>query len=143
MALNQGKTWHKIVIVNEHSHGIPTTHHTVFRELYFARYIDWFLTTPLLLLDLGLLAGMSGAHILMAIIADMIMILSGLFAAFGQERTGQKWGWYAVACIAYLLIIWHLALNGRTTAYAKNSKVGNFFVAIAAFTIIVWTAYPM
>jgi bacteriorhodopsin len=50
-----------------------------------ARYVDWSLTTPLLLLDLGFLAGMSGGHIIMAIAADIIMILTGLFAAYGSE----------------------------------------------------------
>ncbi|KAF1817412.1 family A G protein-coupled receptor-like protein [Eremomyces bilateralis CBS 781.70] len=143
MALGQGKTLHRTVVVHEHKHGIPPVYHTIYRELYYARYIDWFLTLPLLLLDLTLLAGVSGGHILMTVLASMIMALSGLFSALGAEGTGQKWGWYAVACIAYLVVIWHLAIHGRAAAYARNSKVGNFFVAIAGYTIIVWTAYPV
>lgn len=71
------------------------THSTV----YWARYVDWSVTTPLLLLDLALLAGLSGGHIFIAVVADIIMILTGLFAAFGSEDTPQKWGWYAIACI--------------------------------------------
>ena len=85
----------------------------------------------------------NGAHILMAIIADVIMILTGLFAAFGSEGTAQKWGWYAIACIAYLVVVWHLAIHGRATALAKGGKVGGFFASIAGFTFILWTAYPM
>jgi len=122
---------------------VPDIHHVVKRQVFWARYVDWALTTPLLLLDLGFLAGLSGAHITMAIVADLIMILTGLFAAFGIEGTPQKWGWYTIAVISYLVVIWHLAVNGRAQAHARSQQVGSFFVAIAGFTILVWTAYPI
>ena len=75
-----------------HDHGPDTVRH-VYREVYWARYVDWSLTTPLLLLDLALLAGLSGANIIVIIVADLIMILTGLFAAYGQDNS-QKWGEY-------------------------------------------------
>lgn len=142
MATGHGVAIHK-TIVRHHNDNLKDTFTSVYRQVFWARYIDWCLTTPLLLLDLSLLAGLSGAHILMAIAADVIMILTGLFAAFGSEGSAQKWGWYAIACIAYLVVIWHLAVNGRARAQAKGQKVGSFFVAIAGFTLIVWTAYPI
>lgn len=86
---------------------------------------------------------MNGGDILIAIVADVIMILTGLFAAFGSEDTPQKWGWYAIACVAYLVVIWQLVVHGRSAATAKSGKVGNFFAAIGGFTLIIWTVYPM
>ena len=62
-----------------------------YRQIYWARYVDWSLTTPLLLLDLAFLAGLSGGDMVVAVVADLIMVLTGLFAAFGQSE-GQKWG---------------------------------------------------
>ena len=79
----------------------------------------------------------------MLLVADLIMILTGLFAAFGSEGTPQKWGWYTIACIAYLVVIWHLAVHGRALASAKGGKVGKFFAAIGGFTLVIWTIYPM
>lgn len=114
----------------------------IHRSVYWARYVDWSLTTPLLLLDLALLAGLSGGNILIAIVADVIMVLTGLFAGFGNGST-QKWGWYAIACIAYIILIWQLAITGRATAARKGGKVGNFFAAIGGFTLVIWTVYPM
>ena len=96
-----------------------------------------------MLLDLALLAGLNGGQIFITIVADIIMILTGLFAAFGSEDTPQKWGWYAIACIAYLVVIWMLVVHGRGAAQAKGGKVGNFFAAIGGFTLIIWTVYPM
>jgi len=142
MASGTGKSYHHIVKTDKNKH-VPDTHHDIYREVYWARYVDWSVTTPLLLLDLLLLAGASGGSIVMAVIADLIMILTGLFAAFGSENTPQKWGWYAIACIAYIFVLWHLIINGRASASAKGGKVGSFYAAIGGFTIIIWTVYPI
>ncbi|KAF2192319.1 family A G protein-coupled receptor-like protein [Zopfia rhizophila CBS 207.26] len=142
MATGHGVSYNHVRTRHSHHH-VPDTYHDIYRQVFWARYVDWSLTTPLILLDLSILAGLNGAHILMAIVADVIMFLTGLFAAFGSEGTPQKWGWYAIACIAYLVVIWHLAVNGRAQAQARSPKVGQFFFAITGFTIIVWTAYPI
>ncbi|KAK8214331.1 putative opsin protein [Phyllosticta capitalensis] len=142
MATGHGVAYHHVQVRESHSH-VPDTYADVYREVYWARYVDWSLTTPLLLLDLCLLAGIDGGHTIIAIAADLIMILTGLFAAFGTEGTPQKWGWYAIACIAYLVLVWHLAVHGNRFASAKGSKVSKFFGAIATFTLILWTAYPI
>ncbi|KAI6955359.1 hypothetical protein KC321_g15807, partial [Hortaea werneckii] len=82
MASGHGASYHHVVERESHKH-VPDTTHDIYREVYYARYIDWSITTPLLLLDLCLLAGMNGGSILIAIVADLIMILTGLFAAYG------------------------------------------------------------
>jgi len=93
MATGTGFRLNFIVLHERHLHGIPDTLKTVIRQVFWARYVDWTLTTPLILLDLFLLAGMSGANILVAVVADLIMCLTGLFAAFGHKDSGSKWGW--------------------------------------------------
>lgn len=142
MAAGHGVGWHHTTEEQHHKH-VPSTQHDIYRQVYWARYVDWTVTTPLLLLDLALLAGLPGANILIAIVADIIMVLTGLFASFGSEQNAQKWGWYAIACIAYLVVIWQLVVHGRHAATAKGGKVGNFFAAIGGFTLIIWTVYPM
>lgn len=142
MASGHGISYHHTVEREAHKH-VPDTEHDIYRQVYWARYVDWAFTTPLLLLDLCLLAGMNGGSITMAIVADIIMIITGLFAAFGAEGTPQKWGWYAIACIAYLVVIWQLAYHGRSMAMNKGGKVGNFFAAIGGFTLVIWTVYPI
>jgi len=141
MATGDGVNYNKIVETETHKH-VPDTQEVLYREVYYARYIDWSVTTPLLLLDLALLAGLSGANILVAIVADLIMILTGLFAAYGSS-SGQKWGWYIIACVAYLAIIYQLGFNGRHAAANKDGKTKAFFAAISGFTLILWTVYPI
>lgn len=142
MATGHGTSLH-CVNVRDHNDHVPDTFHEECREVFFARYVDWALTTPLLLLDLCLLAGIDGAHTLMAIVADVIMVLTGLFAAYGSERTAQKWGWYTIACISYIFVIWHVALHGSSVVKAKGTKVVKLFGSLGLFTFILWTAYPI
>ena len=141
MATGDGISFDHIVIKETHKHAADTIQ-DIYRQVYWARYVDWSITTPLLLLDLSFLAGLSGANILVTVVADLIMILNGLFAAFGTGA-GQQWGYYAMGCLAYLVVIYQLAVHGRAQAMAKDNKTGSFFTAIAGFTLVLWTIYPM
>ncbi|KAK4936756.1 hypothetical protein LTR66_015292, partial [Elasticomyces elasticus] len=142
MANGDGVNFHKIVETVSHKHGLPDTTEITYRQVYWARYVDWSVTTPLLLLDLCLMAGLNGTSILVAIIADIIMVLTGLFAAYG-DKDSQKWGWYIWACIAYLVIVYQVAVNGKAAAQSKDGKTKAFFAALAAFTFVLWTIYPI
>mgnify|MGYP003624094080 CR=1 FL=1 len=45
-----------------------------YRSIFYVRYIDWVITTPLLLLDLLLTAGMPWPTIFFVIVVDEIMV---------------------------------------------------------------------
>src|ERR1700753_3931799 len=107
MATGSGFTLNHFRWTERHDHGVPDTYRHVHREVYWVRYVDWLLTTPLILLDLSLLAGLNGANLFSLIVANKVMVLSGLFAAmtpssswFTQREPvsrlptrGSKWGW--------------------------------------------------
>jgi len=141
MACGDGASMITTIIKETHKH-VPTTHTIYIREVFWARYVDWALTTPLLLLDLSLLAGLSGANILVAIVADLVMVLTGLFAALGNKDS-QSWGYYAMGCVAYLVIIYLLAVPGRRSALKKEPSAKKFTAAISIFTLVIWTVYPV
>lgn len=141
MAVGDG-VYNKEITIKETQKHVPDTFQTIYREVYWARYVDWSVTTPLLLLDLALLAGLSGANITVAVVSDIIMILTGLFAAVTSD-VNSKWGYYAIGIIAYLVVIYQLAINGRNVASTKDSKTATFYAAIGGFTLILWTIYPM
>lgn len=45
------------------------------RQIYWARYVDLAITTPLILLELTVLAGLPGVEILFVLVGDVVMIL--------------------------------------------------------------------
>ena len=71
MATGGGHTFHLVNVIHHKQH--PTE--LIFRPIYWARYVEWAITTPLVLLDLTLLAGLPGAEILLAVFAGVTMIL--------------------------------------------------------------------
>lgn len=142
MAVGDGISIRTSTYVEKHHGRIPDLTLTVQREVYWARYVDWALTTPLLLVDLSLLAGLNGADITVAVVADVIMVLTGLFAALSDDGR-PRWGYYAIGCLAYLVVVWQLAVGGRATVAKKDNKTATFFYAIAGFTFILWTIYPI
>ncbi|KAI0386636.1 opsin-1 [Hypomontagnella monticulosa] len=139
MATGDGITSHAYVVGRSKLGAVTEI---IKRDVYWARYVDWSLTTPLLLLDLCLLAGANGATILVTLVSDVIMILTGLFAAFSKDGA-QSWGWYAFACIAYLNIVYQVGYKGRNAVSARDNKTRAFFGAISLFTLLLWTAYPI
>lgn len=94
----------------------------VTRSIYYARYIDWALTTPLLLLDLILLGNLTIEHTIRLMFCDLAMILAGLFGAL--LSTNYKWGFYAIACVFLLFIFWDLLISNRNHVYQRDARLG-------------------
>lgn len=129
------------VRARDHHKHVPDTFHDACRQVYWARYVDWLLTFPILTFQLSLLAGIDGAHTIFAIIANIIWVLTGLFSAVGHANTAQKWGWYAISLVAYIFVIWHLALHGTQSARARGTNVAKLFGGLSGATFVLWTIY--
>lgn len=137
MAAGQGWTFHLVKVIH-HKHS-PTD--LIFRQLYWVRYVDWAITTPLVLIELTVLAGLPGAEVLLVVFADVAIILLDLFATF--THTKVQWGYYAISCVFCLYIIFTLVITSRRAAISRSAKVGRFFTAISLYTIVVWAGYPI
>lgn len=112
-----------------------------FREIFYVRYIDWFITTPLLLLDLLLTAGMPWPTILFVIFVDWIMIITGLVGALVVSR--YKWGFFTFGCFALFYIVYHLGWESRRNANRYGDDVGKAFLFCGSLTSLLWIVYPI
>lgn len=124
MALGQGKT----VI-----EGRPTI---------WVRYVTWFLSTPLLLLDLAYL-GRTSLQITGSLLgANSYMIVTGFVATISANRAiGHIW--YVVSCFAFLATLYLLINQYRKEAERKHPKSKQVFRKLLAFHVVVWTGYPI
>lgn len=113
----------------------------LYREIFYVRYIDWVITTPLLLTDLLLTAGMPWPSVLFTILIDEIMIVTGLAGAL--VRTSYKWGYFAFGCAALFYIIYQLAWEARKHANAMGKDIGTAFLQCGSLTALLWTLYPI
>ncbi len=115
-------------------------------NFYFARYLDWLFTTPLLLTALSLTA-MHGALrrpglLLGVVVSDVIMILTALF--FGLSAVVWiKWTWFAISCGAFLAVYYVIWTGLRDEANTQREDVRATFVRNAALLSVVWFVYPL
>ena len=116
------------------------------QEVYLARYLDWIVTTPLLLFVLAssgmFFRPLDKTTIATLIGLDVIMILSGLFADL-TARGPVQWFWFIVGCVCMGLIFWILWDRVRREAFAHNDDIGRSYTKLAAVFTGLWCGYPL
>lgn len=108
---------------------------------YWARYVDWFFTTPLLLLDLALLAGATKEAIVWLLGLDVMMIATGFFA--GVTAGDIRWIWFAVSSVIFIWLLWVLLAEILKSAKQRPPEVQKKFFQLAIILAVVWTIYPI
>lgn len=115
------------------------------RVVYFARYVDWVVTTPLLLLALAFTAMFQSKEKDKAIIgsligADVFMILTGLVADFSSGF--PKYIWYFLGVIALLIILYIIWYPLRRIAKSSSDELSKHYNRTALYLTVFWIAYP-
>jgi bacteriorhodopsin len=107
------------------------------------RYLDWVLTTPLLLLEFGIIASLTGAPkgtTYRLVMADLVMIITGYFGEIGVPGSAGNYVNFIISSLAWVYIaytIWKLQPTKGTIAL-KNS-INN----MKKFVIFGWMIYPI
>ena len=118
------------------------------------------ITTPLLLLDLLLTAGLPWPTILYTILMDEIMVVTGLVGALIQSRykvfhlshynppklsktNETQWGLYSFGCAAFLFIVWNVGFVAPKYAKALGSDIHRTFLLCGVWTLSLWFLYPV
>ncbi|BGP57445.1 hypothetical protein JCM8202v2_005089 [Rhodotorula sphaerocarpa] len=115
--------------------GIPT------RQVWYARYIDWTITTPMLLLELLLTTGLPLSQIFIVIFFDIAMIETGLIGALVRSR--YKWGFFSFGCMALFLIWYFLLFPARASAARLGSGFYKAYILSASILSFLWLLYPI
>ena len=116
------------------------------RLFYFARYVDWSFTTPLLLLPLAYTAMHSrlrrGDLIAGVLLADVLMIVTAfVFGASTVEWV--KWTWFLVSCVAFLAVLWAMWVPLLRENASEPALVQEAYKRDAAILSVLWILYPV
>lgn len=117
-----------------------------------ARYADWVITTPLLLLGLlavglptvlklknlnyrlGLIIGILGL--------DVYMIATGFLAVLAKSRNAYVW--YGISCLAFIAITVLLFSEVKKLSLHNGGKnVAALYMRLTYFLTVVWIFYPI
>lgn len=111
------------------------------RSIWYARYIDWTITTPLLLLELLLVSGMPLSNIFLTVFWDLVMIETGLIGALVESQ--YKWGFFVFGCVAMFLVFYDLIIIGWSSAKKLDASLGRTYITGTGILLILWTLYPV
>jgi bacteriorhodopsin len=117
--------------------------------IYWARYTDWLFTTPLLLIDLGLLAGASRNELASLVGLDMLMIGTGAVATLantsvlGLGAGGVRLIWWGVSTAFLLVLLYFLfgTLGEKASQLPENAR--SKFSTLRALIVFIWLIYPV
>jgi halorhodopsin len=107
----------------------------------WGRYLTWALSTPLILLALGLLAEVDIADLFAVVTADVGMCVTGLAAALITSSYGLRWAFYVISCAFFVVVLY--ALLARWPANAETAGTDEIFSTLRALTVVLWLGYPI
>jgi bacteriorhodopsin len=116
--------------------------------IYWARYTDWLFTTPLLLIDLGLLAGASRNQITTLVGLDVLMIGTGAIATLTSNgvllgAAGDRLIWWGVSTGLLLVLLYFLFSTLTQEAERLSPDAQSTFKTLRNLVLVAWLVYPV
>jgi sensory rhodopsin len=108
------------------------------------RYIDWLITTPLLLLSFALVVAMAGplkkGMVAKLIVADLIMIVTGYLGEIGEPGSVANYVFFIVSVLAWLYIVYVVF---GVKLLGADAHIERAVTAMKWFVIAGWAIYPL
>lgn len=115
---------------------------------HYARYIDWVVSTPLLLLALAFTAMFyvpkdeRSKTLLFGLVAtDVVMIVCGLFADLSEDSTARL-TWFMCGVGAFVGVLYLVWGPLRQIAVSSDPELGAIYTKLVGFLTILWISYP-
>ncbi|WP_081867919.1 bacteriorhodopsin [Hymenobacter sp. IS2118] len=115
---------------------------------HYARYMDWVVSTPLLLLALAFTAMFyvpkderSKTLLFGLVAADVVMIICGLFADL-SESSNARLLWFMCGVGAFLAVLYVVWVPLRRIATNSDAELGSIYTKLVSFLTFLWFAYP-
>ncbi|NJN85530.1 MAG: bacteriorhodopsin [Leptolyngbyaceae cyanobacterium SL_7_1] len=113
---------------------------------HYARYADWIVTTPLLLLALSWTAMQfikkDWTLIGFLISTQVVVILTGLIADL-SERDWVRYLWYICGVVAFVVVLWGVWNPLRAKARSQGQGLSSLYDKLATYLTAFWIGYPV
>ena len=96
----------------------------VTRQIFFARHVEWIITTPLLVLSLLLLTTFTLSHIFTACFAMVLATTAALLASLTPSK--YKFGYFVlgIAALVYVLVTFVRGIRRAVSGYTASYTFG-------------------
>ncbi|MEM9355740.1 MAG: bacteriorhodopsin, partial [Pseudomonadota bacterium] len=110
------------------------------------RYIDWIITTPLMLIKFPLLLGLGSKakRLFTQLVAlDLFMIVTAYIAEVSAVGSSAWWSFFLVACVAELLIVAVLYTQISDALLDAPQPIAKAVRLMRTFILVGWAIYPI
>ncbi|KIJ66126.1 hypothetical protein HYDPIDRAFT_174817 [Hydnomerulius pinastri MD-312] len=111
------------------------------RQIWYVRYIQWFINAPLLLLMLLSFTGLSVSDILLTMFFAWVLVICGLVGAL--VTSSYKWGYYTFGIFALFYIWYRLHGHARRFPFRGGSHFTRGYHTGAGYLTFIWLLYPI
>ena len=108
---------------------------------YTSRYVDWLLTTPLLILYLTMLCKPGKQLYALLLGLDVALIGLGIVAIFTEGVLSLTL--FGLGAAAYVALAYLLVSELPDRASFASERVGIVFAKLRNVTVVLWTLYPV
>ncbi|KAK9453302.1 hypothetical protein V1511DRAFT_462620 [Dipodascopsis uninucleata] len=117
-----------------------------FRQVFYARYIGWFMVSPLLMINVSFLAGMSWITSLFIACIQEIFVISGLIGSLVPST--YKWGYFTIGVSAWFLVAYNLVYVGyqslgELSATNVHPELKKMYIGLVSCMCLIYSLYPI
>lgn len=113
---------------------------------HYARYVDWIVTTPLLLLALSWTAMQfikkDWTLIGFLMSTQVVVIATGLIADL-SERDWVRYLWYTCGVAAFLVVLWGIWVPLRAKSKSQGRELMELHDKLTVYFTVLWIGYPI
>jgi bacteriorhodopsin len=109
------------------------------RQIFYAKYINWFASWPPLFAAIGIVSGVSWATIVFNITLGWIYVTSFLVSALTESK--YKWGFYTFGLVAYILLASSLIMVPRESV--KRLEIQKHYRYLSFGISFLLLLYPL
>jgi len=106
------------------------------------RDLHWILTFPLVLIELGLISGVSIQDLVIMALNAIGMCVTGFLGTI-QRSNQLRWPLVLMAWIFWLSIVREILTSGRRSSTRNSARVARFFNFLATYIVVLGSFYPI
>lgn len=118
-----------------HHHGFGT------RQIFYSKYIAWFLAYPLLIVSYGVFAAISWPTLLSILFAQWVWILSALIGSL--ISSSYKWGFFTFGVVGLIYVWYSLLFTLVRSATKIDSDHRKFAYIYGGLIVLIQILYPI
>jgi len=107
----------------------------------WGRYLTWALSTPFILIAIGMIAGSNITKIFTALVFDVGIMITGLAAALTTSSYMFRWFWYLISCSFFLVVVYILLFEWPKDA--EETGTVDIFNKLKILTVVLWFGYTI